>query len=264
MMTEPQTLSADHWKLATEAAALLVPAWQSGQELHNGLPEALRPTSEQQAYAIQQAVTDKLGRIGGWKVGAASPALDAHFTCAPMPLAGIHHHPARLPSAQFTLRAVEAEICLRIGRDLPVRAAPYGADEVLAAIESCHSAIEVLQSRYGDPDRQDRLSVLADSISHGGFVVGPPIADWSRIDWPAEAVTLRVDGTEEARRTGNPGGEMPRMLVWLANIGARWAGGLKIGQYVTTGSWTGKTPVGASGAVDVQFTHADAVALRFF
>ena len=35
---------------------------------------------------------------------------------------------------------------------------------------------------------------------------------------------------------------MIRLVEWLANEGSVWAGGLKAGQFVTCGSWTGKTP----------------------
>ena len=67
---------------------------------------------------------------------------------------------------------------------------------------------------------------------------------------------VNVDGKTAVRHTGNPGGEMIRMLVWLANIGARWAGGLRAGQFITTGSWTGKTPVGPNGHARIAFSTA--------
>jgi 2-keto-4-pentenoate hydratase len=46
---------------------------------------------------------------------------------------------------------------------------------------------------------------------------------------------------------------MIRLMIWMANEGAVWAGGLKAGQFVTCGSWTGKSVVGEHAKVRVRF-----------
>ena len=56
---------------------------------------------------------------------------------------------------------------------------------------------------------------------------------------------------------------MIRLVVWLANEGAVWAGGLKSGQIVTCGSWTGMTAADAGAAVTVTFAGLSPVRLRF-
>ena len=43
------------------------------------------------------------------------------------------------------------------------------------------------------------------------------------------------------------------LITWLANTGATWAGGLKAGQVVTTGSWTGKDFTPPNAKVRMQF-----------
>ena len=65
------------------------------------------------------------------------------------------------------------------------------------------------------------------------------------------------------KKIGNPAGDMIRMLLWLANEGAHWAGGLHAGQVVTTGSWTGKDPVPPGGEARIRFDHAGEAAVRF-
>ena len=154
---------------------------------------------------------------------------------------------------------MEAEIAVKIAHDLPPRAAPYTTDEVLAAIESAHPAIELLQSRYQDVDAVDPLTALADSLSHFGLVIGPAIADWRTIDLATESVRVLVNGAEIKRRTGNPAGDMIPLVVWMANEGASWAGGLKAGQYVTTGSWTAKDFVPKGATVTMAFDHCGSV-----
>jgi len=158
---------------------------------------------------------------------------------------------------------VEAEICIRLAHDLPPRDAPYTPDDLRAAIASAHPAIEVLQSRYVDVDKIDPLSNLADSSSNFGLVVGPAIPDWTALDLAKESVRVTANGTEIKRGTGNPAGDMIRLLVWLANEGARWTGGLQAGQYVTTGSWTGKEFVPPGALVTIAFDHAGSASVQF-
>ncbi len=247
---------------AAKAAALLLRGWRDPGERLSELPETVRPRNLGEAVAIQQAVARELGRIGGWKVGASGP--EGAPNCSPMPLGGLHESPARLPAARWPMRAVEAEICFRIGRDLPLADGPYTREQVVAAIDSCHPGIELLQSRFADPDRIDPLSALADSLGHGCYVSGHAIAGWDGIDWPNERVRVLFGRSEETARVGNPAGDMIRLLVWLANEGARWAGGLGVGQIVTTGSWNGKSfvPAGETHARAV-FEHAGEVSLEF-
>lgn len=228
-----------------QAAALLRAARQGTGPLLAALPEALRPADLAAAVAIQHAACAGV-EIGGWKVGRLGP--DKHFFCAPMPRAGLHASPARLASGR--MRGIEAEVAFRLGRPLPPRATPYGREEVIAALATAHPAIEVLESSYLDPDAVDPLSNLADSLMHGGFVYGPGLAAWHGLDFPSITVTQAI-GAETLERTGNPAGDMIVLVEWLANEGTHWAGGLREGQIVTCGSWTGKTwaPPGARARV---------------
>ena len=241
-----------------EAARLLLSARRDPAHRLTGLPEALRPRSEAEAYLIQRAVMADLGPIGGWKVG--SPHPDGPINCAPLPASGIHDSPGRVGAGPGV--AVEAEIAVRLGQDLTPRAAPYTEAELLGAILGAHPAIEVLTSRFTDPDAVDPLSGLADSGGNGGLIVGPAIPDWHSIGLADETVRLLMDGREVKARTGNPGGPMLRLLLWLANTGAHWAGGLRAGQVVTTGSWTGKDEVPGGGAVRAEFARCGAVEVR--
>ncbi len=245
----------------SEAATLLLDAWRHPARLLPGLPEALRPRDEAQAYAVQHAVSAGLGEVGGWKVGAAGP--DAPPSCAPLPLAHLHASPAHLPADTYTLRGIESEIAFRMGRDLPPRAAPYTRAEVLDAIASCHATIEVLQSRFEDDGVLDAPTRLADFLSHGGLVHGPAIEGWRGRDLAALTVAQEVDGATERTGTANPAGDMIRLVVWLANEGATWAGGLRAGQFVTCGSWTGKAYVAPGARVRACFTDAPPVEAVF-
>jgi 2-keto-4-pentenoate hydratase len=237
--------------LIAQAAELLLAARRDSTKKLGDLPAALRPADKAAAYAIQHKVAASFSGIGGWKVGAPGP--DAPPICGALPEAGVVASPATLSSATHTMRGIEAEVCFKIGTDLPPRETAYTRAEVIAAIASAHPAIEVLESRYHNPDAVDPLTNLADTQSHGGFVYGPGVVDWQGINFGHEMVEQFVDGELQMSRTGNPAGDMVRLVVWLANDGAAWAGGLKAGQFVTCGSWTGKSSVGPKAKVRVKF-----------
>ena len=137
-------------------------------------------------------------------------------------------------------------------------------DEVVAAIRSCHPVIEVIESGLTDPLAAARMSLLADMQIHGGFVYGPACPDWQSIDFHAESVSLLVDGVVRIERAGsNTSGNLMRLLPFLANEGAARTGGLKRGDWITTGSWIGIVQATAGADVKVHFKTAGPVDLFF-
>jgi 2-keto-4-pentenoate hydratase len=244
-----------------EAANLLLDARRTHTPIPD-LPLDLQPISMEEVDFVQDAIAIAYEAIGGWKIGAGAP--DATPIFAPMPLAWMAPSGAVLTGARYRYRGLEAEIAFLVGEDLPPRATPYSRDEVVAAMRSCHPAIEELESGLIDPKAANKLSALADLQMHGGFVYGPPCADWKSIDFAAEHVTLAIDGTVRVERTGsNTSGDLMRLLPYLANQGAARTGGLKAGQWITTGSWTGNTPALPGSHADVCFDRAGRVNLLF-
>jgi 2-keto-4-pentenoate hydratase len=226
------------------------------------LPVELQPVSIEEAYFVQNRLALVYGDIGGWKVGAPTPEATPLF--APMPLAWIAPSDCLLKQGMHRFRGLEAEIAFLMGRDLPPRETPYTRAEVVEAIASCHPVIEVIESGLADPMQAARMSMMADLQMHGGFVYGPAYADWQSVDFSKEKVTLAVDGVVRVERTGsNTSGDLMRLLPWLANEGAARTGGLKAGQWVTTGSWTGLSLAMAASTVNVQFATVGRAGLRF-
>ena len=218
------------------------------------------PATEAEAYVVQHAVAETLGPIGGWKVGAGGPA--APPSAAPLPASVIMTAPATLPP-QYSDRLVEAEIAFRLARDLPPRDRAYARDEVLAAIGSCHPAVEVVQWRIRDYRAALANLKLADHSGHGALVVGELMPGWQAIDFAGLQVTQEIAGQAAKHGVGNPGGDMIRLIAWLADEGAVWAGGLKAGQIVTCGSWTGMTEAAADAPVVVSFAGFTPLTLSF-
>jgi 2-keto-4-pentenoate hydratase len=224
------------------------------------VPSDQVPRDLKQAYAVQRLVMDQLGDIGGWKVGAPGP--DGPISCAPLPAATISRAPRSFDGRRYDGCEVESEICFRLGADLPAGGA-YEGNQVLAAISTCHPGIEILQSRYAAPDEAGALAQLADLMQSGAYVWGDPIEGWRQIDFARTEVTQLIGEAHPKVAVGNPAGDMLRLLVWLANEGAAWAGGLRAGQIVTCGSWTGKTSMSAGATVTTTFDCAPAIVVSF-
>jgi 2-keto-4-pentenoate hydratase len=253
-------MTGEREKELMNAAAMLLDARRTNKPIDD-LPAAVQPATLDEAYFVQDRLALAYGEIGGWKVGA--PTADATPMFAPMPLAWIASNDAELVG-KHRFRGLEAEIAFQMGKDLPPREKAYSRDEVVAAIGSCHPAIEVIESGLVDPTKAARLSMIADLQMHGAFVYGAAVANWQEIDFSKEHVTLAVDGVLRVERTGsNTSGDLMRLLPWLANEGAARTGGLKAGQWVTTGSWTGLALAIAGSCVDVTFSTAGKVHLRF-
>ena len=242
-------------------ADLLLDARRSGSTL-DGLPLPLTPGNVEEAYAVQDRLALSFGKIGGWKVGAPFPQATPMF--CPMPLGWMAATDCVLSGDRWRYRGLEAEIAFLVGEDLPPRTALYSREEVLSAMRSCHPAIEVLESAFTDPASVPREAMIADLQMHGGFVYGPAFAGWRSLDFNMEIVTLVVDGILRVERTGsNTSGDLLRLLPWLANEGATRSGGLRAGQWITTGSWTGNTLADSQSVVTAKFGTAGRVDLRF-
>jgi 2-keto-4-pentenoate hydratase len=250
----------------TQAANLLLDARRTGHTLAD-LPADIQPADIPEVYFVQDTLALAYGPLGGYKIGAPTPEATPLF--APMPAAWIAASGSTLSGPRFRYRGLEAEIAFLVGEDLPPRLAsqgqaPYTRQEVLDAMASCHPAIEALESAFTDPAQATRFASLADLQMHGGFVYGHPYPDWRDIDFTAEHVLLSVDGVLRVERTGsNTSGDLLKLLPWLANEGAARTGGLRAGQWITTGSWTGNTLAVPGSSVEVSFSTAGRVDLSF-
>jgi 2-keto-4-pentenoate hydratase len=241
------------------AAALLLQARRSRQWL-SGLPAALTPQNEIDAYAVQDTAMREIGPVGGWKVGARGP--EAAPNCAPLARSLIFAQGDPLPGGLLRLRGVEAEIGFMLGADLPPRAAPYGIEEVAGYIGSVHPTLEIVESRYVDFRQVAPMSVLADSNGNGALIVGPAVQARSREAYGGLNVSLKFNGVEKISATGgNPALDLLRLLTWLANHCTARCGGLRRGEIVTTGSHTGMQFAAPGTRVEATFAGLGGVAV---
>jgi len=255
------------------AAGMLVEARRTLSLLEN-LSDELCPRTLDEAYAVQDRVAALFGAVGGYKIGAPAPEATPLF--GPMPLFDLSRGLGGFPRAAAgeevliggplrRMRGIEAEIAFLLGRDLPPRDTPYTREEVVAAIASAHPGLELLESAFADPDKVERLAMMGDLQINGGYVLGPALPGWQRVDLTEESVEVTVDSEVRFRGTASnaAGTDLLRLVVYLANEGAARTGGLRAGQVITTGSWSGKTLANAGSVARIEFSTFGGVKIRF-
>jgi 2-keto-4-pentenoate hydratase len=262
-------------ELIERAAALLLEARASGAQIP-GLPESLKPTDPESAYAIQAATLAAIlesaggGAIVGRKIGATNETAQTQLGLTE-PFHGVlmstfvHASPAEISTEEMFMRVLEPEIAFRLGADLPAAGAPYDAASVRPAIAAVMGAIEVVDSRYSSWTTVGGLQLIADNASAGHWLHGAESADLDVIDYASQPVALSLNGeVRQEGTTGNALGSSLAALAWLANDLARLGQSLVAGELVTTGTCTvvvaaekgdaASADFGPLGRVEVAFT----------
>jgi 2-keto-4-pentenoate hydratase len=225
------------------AAPLLLKHWQEGTRLA-GLPPGLQPHSRQGAYDIAgQLGALKGSPVRGWKIAATSEAGQRHINVSG-PLGGRIYADrllgagAIVPLGTNVMRVAEAEFAFTLGRDLPRRAAPYGREDVLDAVDGLCLSIEIPDSRYEDFTAVGADQLIADTACACWLVLSAPVAaDWRGLDLAEHVVTGWRNGARVSSGFGKAAlGDPILALQWMANEAASHCGGLRAGQFVTTGT----------------------------
>lgn len=166
---------------------------------------------------------------------------------------------------------IEPEITFRLERDLPPREDLYRPDEVAAAVVACPS-FEIVDTRLDTAHRGIRqrlneratlVELFADHQSSGAFVAGAGRADWPEFDFARMPVTMRADGEVIVESLGGHAFSDPFLpLVVLANE-MRHREGLRAGQLLATGSFTGFFPVEVGQKITAEFEGFGTVEAMF-
>lgn len=248
--------------MAREAAAEFLAAARKEGRPGARLPENLRPAELEAALAIQRRTVAMLGeRIGGWK--CAVPSHERALNVAPILASTVHHRSPCAIDATGDVARIEPEVAYVIGRDLPLRPAPYTDAEIRDAVGEAHLAIELLGTRYADPAAASWPEMMADCVQNQGLFVGPLLADGFAPSLEAFPVTIRGPQGVLSTHAGRHGDGHPlQPLYWLANFLAARDEGLRAGQVVTTGSYAGAIEVPIGQPLTVAFGDLGDVAIE--
>lgn len=236
-------------RMAGVAAERILAAWRGATRPLPGLPEALRPGNLAHAYAIQEVVSRELGAIGGWRICCAEPV--APVGCAPVPLATIHPESIRLTAGKADMVLAQPVLCLRVGRALPDYDAPFTPQQVIDAIGTVSLGAEILRPHLEQTGGVDQLTAIADSCGHAALVHGRSVRGWRNTTAIGLVITT-IAGRKRTvirRSAGIP--SVSEMLQWLANDGARWGGGLQVGQLIVIGLQTAELRIASGMSVQL-------------
>lgn len=244
---------------ASQTADLLILARQNGSSV---AWRDILPGNRAEAFAVQDAILEKIGPVAGWKVGASGPTAEP--SCAPIPAACLLASGATLSGPQWRLRGIEVEVALRVGRNIDPQGKLLTAEELVDSFDAVLPVMEVVETRLDDK-QGDALAQLADLLSHGALVLGQPstLAP-SKLDLRTLAATLSFNGEQVASTLGgNPAGDVWTLLAWLALHCEQRGQPLRAGQIVTTGSCSGMLPAPAAALVQAEVAGVGSVELQF-
>lgn len=225
------------------------------------------------ARAVQRALAQVYGWWPAnrapryWKSGGSSCNLPLVHAPLPEPgvLSGLELAPA--PSPVFQLRGVEAEIALRIGKDVTAeQTAALDHAGALALVDAWCVALEWVDVRWRDGLQAPALAQLADGQCHGGLLLGAwqPMDLLRGKDWSTQTCTVTLNDAAPQTFTGTHSlGDPCWLLVdWLQHV-AREYGSVPAGTVVTTGTWSGCQQLQASQRFQAEFAGLGTLAWTF-
>ena len=212
------------------------------------------PSSALDAYQVQDLVYAALfaQQAAAWKVGGPKP--DVEPTAAPIPGTRLYTSPAQLSGKDFHMLGIEVEIAYRLADDLPPRATAYSEEEIAAAVGEALVTIELCDTRLANWKSASALWRLADFQLNAALIAGSGTQNWRGIDFTQQRAELWIDGKLAMDATGvHPYGNPIRLLPWLAAHNRGRCGGLRAGNIITTGTWTGMRFVPPGSEIVARF-----------
>ena len=240
-------------RLLVNAHRTRTPASTAGIDLHK----------ESEAYEVQDRVFAELwpgARATAWKAGGPSDKVEP--TASPIAPQMVLRSPAHVAAASMNMIGVEAEVAFRFAVDLPPRTRPYSERSIAAALGEVLVVIELCDTRLTDWQGTPGLWKLADFQNNGGLVVGSGTKDWQKIDFLKQEVEFRVGARVVKAKGSHSYGNPARLLPWLAQHCAKRGLGLRAGDLVTTGAWTGLEIARAGDEVTARFPGIGAASVR--
>lgn len=197
----------------------------------------------EQAYAVQDLVARDAGWFGNnvpqyWKSGG--PSREGPLTHAPLPPANVLASPADARGVHFNLRLIEAEVALRLGRDVsPEDASALNPAAAHQWVDGMTVSIEIVDSRWKQARSASALLKLADLQVHGALVLGAWKPFASR-DWAAQTCEVQIGSQAPQSFRGTHSLQDPAWLLstWLRHV-TRHGATVPRGTVVTTGTWCG-------------------------
>jgi 2-keto-4-pentenoate hydratase len=251
-------------------AAQLVAARREGRTL-TGFP-GMVPASMAEAYRIQElAMSRWQDSLAGWKIGYIPAdrrnAGDPDRLVGPIWSQQCHQSdeqgsPAEVGIFASGFAAVEAELIIRLGRDLPAHhGAGWTAEEAAVLAQDLLLGVEVASSPIPDINSLGPTVIAADFGNNNGLVLGAILTD--RPGGASVQLACYIDGQfmGEGSAENLPGG-IHSGLATALNILATRGHPLRAGMVFATGAITGIHPIRPGQRCRVEVRGGPSVEVR--
>ncbi|MGE3540651.1 MAG: 2-keto-4-pentenoate hydratase [Candidatus Tectimicrobiota bacterium] len=228
------------------------------------MQQAYAPTSIAEAYRVQDAFLQLLGQtkgaLGGYKIaytsdemrrlrGISSPCAGGMFASTMQPA------PATLRGADYVALAIECEVAVRLGADVPAARAPYtraSLEEYIASLAVAFELVDFRGAAAGSGPDATAITGICTNIANAGAVFGPAVRDWRGLDLAAARGVMCINGVQVGEGRGaDVMGHPLEPLAWLANLLAERGRTLQAGMTVITGSIIPPKPLKAGDTATI-------------
>jgi 2-keto-4-pentenoate hydratase len=227
-----------------------------------------RPETVDDALAVQQAViglTD--GGVGGWKCALPIEidGLKNVPVIAPIFAETLHQSSPCSMNREEGVYKIEPEIAFQFEKDLPSRKEPYTDREIIAALSGARLSLELIQSRYLDPDSISYLEHLSDCLFNQGLYLGPEITLEQALGASEIEFSLKIgSASEPVKISGKHPNIYPQIpLFWLVNFLRQQGETVEAGQWVITSSYAGVIEIPFDQPFTLAYEKLGEISLQF-
>ena len=229
------------------------------------LPKDCTPQSIQEAYAIQDELTQRYlaakekTLIIGKKIGCTNNAAKIQLNIREsffgnMFSNNISKSNTTINSSKYFSPFVEPEFSFVMKNELDVSKAPYSSNIVYESILAVLPSIELVDSRYEDWTSVGVNNLIADNAVHAHCVYGVETKDLNSFNFNNHSVDLFINGKfiEKGNSSAVMGNDI-NYLTWLINNLATVGQTLPKNYYISTGTCTKAIPISKGDKVTADF-----------
>ena len=221
------------------------------------------PETLKQAYAIQAASIARWpDKLAGWKVAGMS-AVDRQRFSATRLAGPVFRSSVRriesgsretMPVYEGGFAAIEAEVVLELGCDVPHVERDFTDEELADLISAAYCGAEIASSPMAVVNQRGATSVIADLGNNKGVIVGPEIPGWRAKAPNLLSVEVTVDDQVVGSATLESIASAPlQALRFLVNHCARHDIMLPAGILVSSGALTGVHDVEIASVARIDY-----------
>ncbi len=247
-------------------------------DIHNNkkllppLPPEIVPRDLDEAYAMQEALAalfaPERGPVAGYKIAVTTPVMQElmgiRHPCVGVIFAKLtHQSPAVVRCADYRRVAIECEIAIRIGVDLPADRR-FDRASIAETVDAILPAIELIEDHEADYKKIEAKGLIANNAWNGGAVLGAPVTAWRDLDLLGITGRMLINGEEIGRGHGaDVMGHPLESLAFVANTVAGRGRPLRRGMVVLTGSVVATQWPKRGDTVTVSFSGLGDASARF-